>query len=984
MVMKRVTAFIVLILVAIVPGLAFAQSAATISGKITDATNGSPLPGANVLLKGTSIGSSTDLNGNYSIPDVPTGSYTVRVSYIGYKTLEVPIEVKKGERVKGDFKLEAVAVKGREVVVTAQASGQNAAINEQLSSNRIMNAVSSARIQQLPDANAAESVGRLPGVYLLRSGGEGDEIAIRGLQPKYNEVMIDGVKMPATSSGDRSTDLSMISSDMLSGIELYKTVTPDMDAAVLGGVVNFQIAEAKRTSSGLPSVTLSVQGGYNNLQNTYKDYKVAGGVGDRFLDNRFGILVQGVAENVTLSSYSLGGSYYLLAHNYGVNNPMALQALNLTYTPRARKRYDASVTMDYKLPNGKIDFVNFFSNGDTKSDSYEQSYGLLANTINYDVGYSANRLNVLTNLLDVKQNISSYQVDVKLSNSFTENVNPGSWGMNFTQNSANLSTINVSQTPVNIAQAALQQMELGGLDFQNFSVSNSYYKHRDLTASIDVQKAINLSDLITATLKFGGMYKDGSAFYGYNDGTGELFAATDVNARRQVLEVYPWLTQPPYNLNSGMYFPMTAFLSPNFQYRNILGGSYTLGSPVNMGFISQVIGTVIDSSRGLPAVGGGTYPFAPDVFGSGASNYTGNEYESAGYIMATLNIGSRLTIIPGVRYQGLKTSYTAPWYFNASAPNPYPLPLTHIDTTINEYHGYWLPDLIVRYRPTSWFDIRAAYTNTLSYPDPTQITPVIDVYYSSNPSATWHNFDLKPAHSQNYDLALSVFNNSIGLLSVDGFLKQIDDLIFGSGGVYITDPSLYPGLPSNTKGFLVNTSINNPYRVNLWGTEVDWQTHFWYLPWALSGLVLNVNYTHIFSGAKYPYVVTRAGTYPAYIPTHIDTFYTDRLIDQPSDIVNLSVGYDYKGFSIVVSMIYQSNVFSGTNFWPQLRSDKANYLRWDTVIKQDLPWTGLQAYLNLNNINGASDIYVVQGSGFPTSESDYGMTADLGLRWTLQ
>jgi hypothetical protein len=150
-------------------------------------------------------------------------------------------------------------------------------------------------------------------------------------------------------------------------------------------------------------------------------------------------------------------------------------------------------------------------------------------------------------------------------------------------------------------------------------------------------------------------------------------------------------------------------------------------------------------------------------------------------------------------------------------------------------------------------------------------------------------------------------------------------------------------------------------------------------------LVLSANFTHIFSGAKYPLATTSVDYSNPRKPvlTEVDTFYTDRLIDQPDDIANLAVGYDYRGFSIRVSMIYQSNVFTGENFWPELRSNSANYLRWDLSVKQDLPWSGLQAYFDINNINGENDISLIQGSGFPSSEQDYGMTADLGLRWTL-
>ena len=69
---------------------------------------------------------------------------------------------------------------------------------------------------------------------------------------------------------------------MLEGIEVSKTVTPDMDAAVFGGTVNFDIRKAKETSTGAPSVSLLAQGGYNNLINLYNNYKFVGSIENRY------------------------------------------------------------------------------------------------------------------------------------------------------------------------------------------------------------------------------------------------------------------------------------------------------------------------------------------------------------------------------------------------------------------------------------------------------------------------------------------------------------------------------------------------------------------------------------------------------------------------------------------------------------------------------------------------------------------------------
>ena len=284
----------------------------TIGGTVKDSQTGDFLPGANVGLVGTGFGASTDINGKYIIQNVPPGSYTVRATYIGYTPKTFPLQVEEGKNVKLDFDLIAVGVEGEVVVITAQAQGQNAAINQQLANTNIVNVVSAARIQELPDANAAESVGRLPGVSILRNGGEGAEVVIRGLAPRYNEILIDGVRIASSNSGDRSTDLSMVSPEMLNGIEVSKTATADRDADVLGGSVNFTLKGAEREEEQAFRVNLLTQGSYTGLPdatNKYNNYKYVASVENRFFENRFGVFVQGSFERRNLSSNEFGASY---------------------------------------------------------------------------------------------------------------------------------------------------------------------------------------------------------------------------------------------------------------------------------------------------------------------------------------------------------------------------------------------------------------------------------------------------------------------------------------------------------------------------------------------------------------------------------------------------------------------------------------------------------------------------------------------------
>ncbi len=983
--MRRFSAFVAALLVAIVPQLALGQSSGTIHGKVTDSSTGSALPGATVYLKGTSLGASTDLDGNFSVSNIPPGSYTVRVSYVGYEAKNIDINIAAGQTIKEDVKLEAVGIKGKAVVVTAQASGQNAAINQQLSSRNIVNVVSAARIKELPDANAAESVGRLPGVFLVRSYGEGAQVSIRGMEPKYNEVMIDGVAIPSNDASNRSVDMSMISSDMLNGIELFKTVTPDMDAAVIGGVVNFQIRTASEASAAAPKIQLSAQGGYDNLQGTYNDYQFSATVEKRFFDSKLGILAQGIVSRRNLTADILGAGYGIQkSGTYSDPGPVVMNSLNFQYKPTEKQLYNGTFVLDYKWTGGKVDFYNVLSRSTQSTATFGQSYSISGGGISYSASQYTPVDNFITDILHLKQKVLSFTMDARLSHAYTENINPGYWSVGFTQTVGNISGVNDRQSPQLIAQQAATHAIFDSTYFDGISTNSSFTRQRNLGASLDFQRNFSISKAISGILKFGGTYRYTIRSYNYNDGSGTLLYPGNSDARAAVVKAMPWMSQK-YNLDTTGFerFPFPIFFNPSQTFGKFLGGDYQmLGSPTNLSALNQVVNTVIAYQKGARVVTSGSY--FPDTYAPVKDYYSGNEYRSAAYVMATLHLGSRITLIPGVRYQGLRTVYTAAYIPGAFIGNTYPFPFpktAYTDTTVDQYHGYWLPDVSLSYKPFNWLAVRVAYTNTLAYPDFSYIVPQIQIGINS---VNWNNYMLQPARSKNYDLAISVYDNSIGLLTIDPFIKEIDQMAFPTGGFGITDPSLYPPIPSYTKGYtLGSTQVNSPYPVHLWGIEGEWETHFWYLPSVLSGLVLSVNYTHTFSQAKYPFTLTFAGSFPTYKTTYVDTFFTSRLFDQPSDLANLSVGYDYKGFSARVSMIYQANVFSGNNWFAELRQSKSTYVRWDFSAKQNLPWPGLEVYLDVLNLNGEPDITVVQGNGYPNNEQLYGLTADLGFRWNL-
>ncbi|HTO95361.1 MAG TPA: carboxypeptidase-like regulatory domain-containing protein, partial [Bacteroidota bacterium] len=127
----RVTVALALMAFCTVAG-ALAQHPGTLSGVIKDNQTGDVLPGANILLIGTGMGGTSDIAGKYIVRNIPPGTYNLRITYVGYKTVTTSVTMPDGGDVKKDFKMVPVAIEGETVVVTAQAQGQNEAINQQL------------------------------------------------------------------------------------------------------------------------------------------------------------------------------------------------------------------------------------------------------------------------------------------------------------------------------------------------------------------------------------------------------------------------------------------------------------------------------------------------------------------------------------------------------------------------------------------------------------------------------------------------------------------------------------------------------------------------------------------------------------------------------------------------------------------------------------------------------------------------------------
>ncbi|MDA9594439.1 carboxypeptidase-like regulatory domain-containing protein [bacterium] len=955
---------------------------ASITGSVVDSLTKDFLIGANVYIVGTSLGSSTNNEGSFILKNINTGSYKLKISYIGYESREIAIDLQEPINYdKGLISLNYTTIDGESVEVTAQAKGQMDAINKQLKAKSIKNIVSSDRIQELPDANAAETVARIPGVSIRREGGEGNKVVIRGLSPKYNKITVNGANLSSTDPDDRSTDLSMISQYMLDGIEVTKAGTPDQEADVLGGTVNFKLRKAKPGLHG-NAVT---QGMYNGLRKTGGDYKFVLDLSNRYFNDRLGILAQLDLENRDRSSQNLGAGYFNSGAELDSVNSLSLMSLNLSDVNRVNDRENSLFVIDINIPNGNISYSGLNSTIEKDEINRSDIYGLSSLTRSYHTNQLDSRINVISETWKYEQNIfPNLRLELYKSYSASKNENRNilfqaqkirPYGSLLESSSGELDSVvsvNVRNKGIETVQKYILPWDSGDPDekayYDRYDANSFITDEKENSLGLDIKYDFKLSNQISGALKIGSKSKVKKRRYDKNYEYSYFGYVAIQDKRDTIIQSIPWLAE---NVGLGTINPSYGVFMDDQGTLDLFNGKYNIGPFFDLDKMNELYNFL----RSDPYFTNATYHeeimHHKHKTTSKIYDYSGREDYVGNYFMLDLNIGQKLNIITGLRSEQIETQYNS---YQGLANSLAHFTTAGADSAVSNSrtNAYSLPALFLKYNPYEWLSLRYANTSTLTRPNYTDILPFYNIN-GQNYLVEYSNPSLKPGESNNKDYVVSINNKKLGMLSFSYFTKKIEDLIFSGGRRFIkqgTADSLY-GLPDYADKYqIIEYKTNNPFPVYLNGFEIDYQTRFWYLPGMLKGLVLNANYTKTRSEVKYPRTTIAYDftTFPlSFVNT--DSFYVDRLIDQPEDIINLSLGYDYKGFSGRLSMLYMGDVFISTNFWPEMRQTTDSYRRYDLSMKQKLPVNGLELYLNISNLAEAIDINRL--NGFNPNESDF-------------
>ncbi|HTI11634.1 MAG TPA: TonB-dependent receptor [Puia sp.] len=221
-----------------------------LKGSVKNSSSKERLSGAFVSClnnKGFLVNTTTGNDGEFKFKNLAPGDYDLKVEFVGYATYTTHLTLAENKTTEVGISLLEKAAELSDVQVFGKVSQEDeaGARLKEKRSNNIVNVISARAMERSPDINAANVLQRMSGLTIQRNGG-GDEAypIIRGLDPRYNNTLINGIKITSPDDKSRYVPLNIVPSDLLGSIEVHKSLLPEMEGDAIGGSVNMVMKDA--------------------------------------------------------------------------------------------------------------------------------------------------------------------------------------------------------------------------------------------------------------------------------------------------------------------------------------------------------------------------------------------------------------------------------------------------------------------------------------------------------------------------------------------------------------------------------------------------------------------------------------------------------------------------------------------------------------------------------------------------------------------
>lgn len=796
----------------------------TIEGRVLNATNGSYLGNARVVVEGTSLQTFTDAAGRYRLDGVPAGTARVKIFYTGLPEQSVAVTVSAGQSASRDVNLGGATdtATGGEVLrldaftVAAQREMDAAAIaiNEQRFASGIKNVVNTDAYGDIAEGNIGDFVKFLPGVTIDYVSPDARTVSVRGVAPNYTPITIDGNPMASANSSNagRTQELEQVSLNNASRIEVSKSRTPEQAANALGGSVNLVPRSAFERSR--PSLNYRVFVSANGDEKELGKTRGPTNEGSRKIKPGFDLVyTRPVSKDFGFTLSLLESNIYYPQHRSQVNwgpttgaqvgssaeHPL-LRQYQVQDGPKNNQRKSVGATLDWRVTPKDVISANFqwslynasFSNrpvtytignvAPTAADLVNGTFvhgGTGAGTVNLGTSFRRKYGYTYQPQVSWRHTGPVWRLDGGLSFSHATNHYHDYQDDHFENVQFNLRG-NPAGTAINAATVRFDDLDKGSYLLPRISVFNN-------TGTTQ----LNLADPAN--------YNVGTAGTNPADSV-DVFRTARFNARRDLNVSFPLAVKAGFQVTE--------------QVRDIRKdnpGALTFVGPDKIANTADDRVSLYDLTD--PQYSNGPYLFgtpqvpSPDAYRfwslykahpeyfaapSGATliqnmstnNLWFKERIAAAYLMGDARlIDNRLRIVTGVRLEKTHDEAQGPTN-NPNAAKGIADPVAaaaarygiRTNRAIRNYDGYY-PSLDAAFNLRPDLVARAAVTRSIGRPDMNLVIPSVTVPDTTATSGTIsvNNTGLEPTQVNAYDVSLEYYFAKTGVFSVGAFRKDFSN-----------------------------------------------------------------------------------------------------------------------------------------------------------------------------------------------------------------
>ncbi len=781
----------------------------TIRGRIIDASK-QTLPGASIYIENLRTGVTSDVNGYYTFSNLNPGTYTIKISYVGYSPVEMKITIPAGRTLEKDVVLNE-GLELQEVVVGGAFQGQRRAINSQKNSLGITNVVSADQVGKFPDSNIGDALKRISGINVQYDQGEARFGQVRGTSADLSSVTINGNRIPSAEGDTRNVQLDLIPADMIQTIEVNKVVTPDMDGDAIGGSINL----VTKNSPYKRTITATAGSGYNRISEKAQ-LNLGFTYGDRFFNDKLGVMLSASYQNAPSGSddvefvWDTDSKGTICLTDYQIRQ---------YYVTRERQSYSAAFDWDINA-NHKLFFKGIFNN----RNDWENRYRLTLKDLNKDVNKKKEGA--------VADNKASVRLQTKAGSPNNRNARlERQRTMDFTLGGEHLFGKLSMDWNASYARASEERPNERYLGYelkkQNFDIDlndiRKPYASAQAGSTLILNNDFSLQelteqqqDIVEKDLKFSMNFKLPLAKGFYSNQL--RFGAKVVDkSKNKDLEFYDYepIDEKAFNSNS--------FSNTSEQNRNgyIPGEKYKAGTFISKEYVGGLAlnnNSLFNKTENLEELAG---------------EYKARETVTAGYLRFDQNFGKKLSAMVGLRLENTHLKYNGRKLTLNNDGDPESLTVT---PDVKDSYLNILPSILLKYNVSEDFKIRGSFTETLSRPKYSALIPNVNINNKDN-ELTLGNPELKPTTSFNFDLSADYYFKSVGLVSIGIYYKDINDFIV---------TQTVRGYEYEGNSYDKFMQPRNAGDANLLGVEVGYQRDFGFISPALKcvGFYGTYTYTH--------------------------------------------------------------------------------------------------------------------------------------------